>query len=121
MKVLNFGSCNIDHVYKMKHIVRPNETVSALELNFFPGGKGLNQSIALSKAGAKVFHAGCVGKDDDMLRQLLIENGVDDRYLRTVDEKTGYAVIQVDENGNNSIFVYKVFTRARIFALQKNK
>ena len=26
MKILNFGSCNIDYVYTLDHIVKPGET-----------------------------------------------------------------------------------------------
>ena len=51
MKVLNFGSLNIDYTYQVEHIVNPKETISSLGLEVFPGGKGLNQSIALAKAG----------------------------------------------------------------------
>ena len=52
MKILNFGSLNIDKVYQVDNFVRPGETISSKNLNFFCGGKGLNQSIALAKAGA---------------------------------------------------------------------
>ena len=62
MKYLNFGSCNVDYVYSLDHIVKGGETLSSESLNIFPGGKGLNQSIALARAGAEVFHAGCIGE-----------------------------------------------------------
>ena len=65
MKILNFGSCNIDFVYSMNHIVTIGETATAYSLELFPGGKGLNQSIAAARAGAEVFHAGCIGEDGD--------------------------------------------------------
>ena len=57
MKILNFGSLNIDHVYSVDHFVTSEETVSSLRYEVFPGGKGLNQSIALARAGGEVFHA----------------------------------------------------------------
>lgn len=50
MKVLNFGSLNIDYTYQVDHFVRAGETMSSESLQVFSGGKGLNQSIALSKA-----------------------------------------------------------------------
>ncbi|MBQ7841129.1 MAG: helix-turn-helix domain-containing protein [Lachnospiraceae bacterium] len=106
MKILNFGSCNIDFVYSVSHIVRPGETLTAGSLSQFPGGKGLNQAIAIAKAGAPVYFAGCIGEDDTMLRQVLLQAGVDLTYLKTVKERTGQAIIQVDENGENSIFIY---------------
>ena len=49
MKVLNFGSLNIDYVYGVDHFVRAGETISSNSLQLFCGGKGLNQSVALGK------------------------------------------------------------------------
>ena len=54
MKILNFGSLNIDKVYKVKHFVRPGETIFSEEYQCFPGGKGLNQSIAAARAGVPI-------------------------------------------------------------------
>ena len=48
MKVLNFGSLNLDYVYQVDRFVRPGETLSARSMALNPGGKGLNQSIALA-------------------------------------------------------------------------
>lgn len=42
MKILNFGSCNLDYVYALNHIVAPGETESSQGMQLFPGGKGLN-------------------------------------------------------------------------------
>ena len=39
MKILNFGSCNIDYVYSVDHIVTPGETETTDDLKLFPGGK----------------------------------------------------------------------------------
>ncbi len=105
MKILNFGSCNIDYVYSLQHIVIEGETVSAQKLETFAGGKGLNQSIALAQAGADVYHAGCVGKDGSMLVDLLKEKGVNTSLIKTVNEPNGHAVIQVAKSGQNSIIV----------------
>ena len=76
MKILNFGSCNIDYVYSLDHIVEAGETEATERLDVFPGGKGLNQSIAIARAGGKVYHAGCVGFDGDMLTEVLEQSGV---------------------------------------------
>lgn len=45
MRILNFGSLNIDNVYAVDHFIRPGETMSSLGMEVFCGGKGLNQSI----------------------------------------------------------------------------
>ena len=58
MKILNFGSLNIDKTYNIKNFVKSGETVMALKYREFCGGKGLNQSIALARAGAEIYHAG---------------------------------------------------------------
>lgn len=106
MRILNFGSCNIDYVYSMDHIVVEGETATATNLELFPGGKGLNQSIATARAGAEVFHAGCVGNDGEMLKEILKSSGVNISLLKEVDEKNGHAIIQVSAVGDNCIFIY---------------
>lgn len=106
MKILNFGSCNIDFVYKLDHIVTIGETETSNSMQVFPGGKGLNQSVALAKAGMEVYHAGCIGTDGEMLTDVLESNGVDISNIKKVDEKTGHAIIQVSNKGDNSIFLY---------------
>lgn len=118
MKILNFGSCNLDNVYSVPHVVQPGETLAASTFAQFVGGKGLNQSVALANAGAQVFHAGLIGEDGAVLRTFLEQAGVDTRYLQTVSEKTGQAIIQVDEHGENCIVLYAganhAFTKAYI-------
>ena len=83
MKVLNFGSLNIDYVYSLDHFVQKGETISSDALNIFPGGKGLNQSLALGRAGVATIHAGAVGKDGEFLLKLLQESGVNIDYVQS--------------------------------------
>lgn len=64
MKVLNIGSMNIDYVYSVDHIICPGETQATKGRQIFLGGKGMNQSIALTKTGAEVYHGGMIGKDE---------------------------------------------------------
>lgn len=107
MKVLNFGSLNIDHVYSVGHIVVPGETISSSRIELFPGGKGLNQSVALSKAGVKVFHAGTVGEEGgEYLLNVLQKNGVDTSLIKMGSGQSGHAIIQVAESGQNSIILF---------------
>ena len=106
MKILNFGSLNIDKVYRVAHFVRAGETVASAGYQCFPGGKGLNQSIAAARAGQKVFHAGTVGEDGLFLLDTLRKGGVDTRYVRTSGSITGHALIQVDDAGENCIILY---------------
>ena len=107
MKILNFGSLNIDHVYNVKTFVKPGETIAALNYSRFPGGKGLNQSIALARAGAPVFHAGKIGADGAFLRDILIQSGVDCSLIVDAEnEPSGHAVIQVSGEGENCIVLF---------------
>lgn len=106
MKILNFGSLNIDMVYDVEHIVSPGETIQSLNMEIFAGGKGLNQSIALARAGGNVFHAGLIGDDGEMLKNILAENNVNLEYLKTANGKTGHAIIQVDKSGENCILLF---------------
>ncbi len=106
MKIINFGSCNIDYVYSIDHIVSPGETETTEGLGVYAGGKGLNQSIALARAGASVRHAGCIGEGGEMLLDLLRESGVDVSLIMKTEEKNGHAIIQVTKSAENSIFIY---------------
>ena len=107
MKVLNFGSLNIDNVCRVENFVRPGETLSALDFTRNAGGKGLNQSIALARAGVEIFHAGRIGGDGEFLRELLERAGVDCSCLVTAqDELTGCAMIQVSAAGENCIVLF---------------
>lgn len=105
MKILNFGSCNIDYVYNVSEFVKAGETVSALSTSEHPGGKGLNQAVAAAKAGGNVFFAGNIGVNGIFLKELLENSGVDTKYLKINKARTGNAIIQIDENGENCIIV----------------
>ena len=106
MRVLNFGSLNLDYVYAVDHFVQPGETISSRSRTVKCGGKGLNQSIALARAGAVVLHAGCIGSGGEPLREMLIRNGVDVTALKTTGEMQGHTVIQVNPEGENSIILF---------------
>ena len=106
MKILVFGSTNIDHNYQMEHIARPKETVTSLGYEIHPGGKGLNQAIAFAKTGQHVYLAAVVGNDAGMLLDVMEKYDVDTRYLKKINAPNGHAIIQIDKNGENSIFLY---------------
>lgn len=106
-KIVNIGSLNLDYVYRVSHIVKPGETIHSITREEFPGGKGLNQSIALARAGADVYHAATIGSDGGILREALLAAGVDLSYSKTVSSLSGHAVIQVDDQGQNAIIVHE--------------
>ncbi len=106
MKVLNIGSMNLDHVYSVDHIVLPGETQATGGMNIFLGGKGMNQSIALAKAGVDVYHGGLIGEDGQPFLDACKEYGVKSDYIRKIEGKTGHAIIQIDKNAQNCILLY---------------
>ena len=107
MKFLNFGSMNIDTFFRVSHIVRPGETISAESVEKRPGGKGLNQSVALAKLSDELYHAGNIGPDGKFLLDEMKANKVDVSLVRTSKKETGNAIIQVDDKGENSIILFK--------------
>ena len=106
MKTLNYGSLNVDYVYSLDHIVQGGETILSTRREAFCGGKGLNQSIALAKAGVNVYHAGLIGEDGDMLLTACAEHGVHTDYIEKLPVTGGHTIIQVDKNGQNCIILY---------------
>lgn len=106
MKVLNFGSLNLDYVYQVESILIPGETQASKDRQIFCGGKGLNQSIALAKAGIPVYHAGLIGEGGEALLEVCKENGVNTEFIRQIPGPCGHTVIQVDKNGQNCILLF---------------
>jgi len=106
IKVLNFGSLNIDHVYQVDHFVRPGETILSKEYQLFFGGKGFNQSVALARAGANVYHAGKVGDDGKSLLKECEKLHIKTDFIEVDSTPSGHAIIQVDPSGENCILLY---------------
>lgn len=107
MKALNFGSLNLDHIYRVDSFVAPGETKACADYRVAAGGKGLNQSIALACAGLETYHAGCIGPDAGLLTDTLSSRGVRADYLKPLPASTGHAVIQVNGSGENCILLYR--------------
>ena len=106
MRVLNIGSMNLDYVYSVDHAVQPGETEASSELNIFLGGKGMNQSVALAKAGVEVYQGGMIGDDGQPFLDACQEYGVHADFIRRAAAKTGHAIIQIDCNAQNCILLY---------------
>ncbi|MDR2630819.1 MAG: ribokinase [Spirochaetaceae bacterium] len=106
MKVLVFGSLNIDLIFSVDHMVSPGETISSSSLIKSAGGKGANQAAALAKAGMSVYMAGKIGQDGTFLLSLLQSYGVNtDRVVR-YEGATGQAIIQLDKTKQNAIVLF---------------
>ena len=97
---------NVDNVYDVDHIVRPGETINARGRHLYPGGKGLNQSIAVARAGGDIWHIGVLGADGGVLERALTENRIHMDYIKRVPGNSAHTMLQVDRNGQNSIIVF---------------
>jgi len=106
MRIINIGSLNIDYVYQVDEFVMGGETKLSESMEIFSGGKGLNQSIALKRAGAEVCHAGLIGRDGTFLKELLQKEGVNTDFISYVDGSSGHAIIQVNKHGENCILLF---------------
>ena len=89
----------------MPSLVSAGETIASHERQVFAGGKGLNQSLAAARAGARVHHYGAVGEDGEILMQALLAQGVDTGGVLQLAGPSGHAVIQVDSAGQNAIVI----------------
>lgn len=106
MKVFNFGSINIDHIYRIPHFIRPGETLASNKYRMMLGGKGANQSIALARAGIMVQHIGRISYHDEWICRKFQEDNIGVYCIQNVDEATGHAIIQVSDSGENSILLF---------------
>ena len=106
MKILNLGSINKDFFYSVNDFVKPGETIPSIRYNVKVGGKGLNQSVGISKAGQKIYHAGIINKDDTFILDKLKKWNINCENIVLGDNPTGHAIIQVDKNGENSIIIH---------------
>lgn len=112
MTILNIGSVNIDHVYRVARHPAPGETLFDEGYAVYLGGKGANMSLAACLAGAPVAHAGCIGTEGGWCRDRLAAAGVDVTDLLEVGVATGHAIIMVDTAGENIIVVHSGANRA---------
>ena len=106
MKILVFGSLNIDLIFSVDHIAAPGETIGSESLVKSAGGKGANQAAALAKAGMPVYMAGKTGVDGQFLLTLLQSYGVNTERVIQYEGASGQAIIQLDRNKQNAIVLY---------------
>ena len=107
-KVIVFGSINMDLVVSVADFPKTGETILSKQHQWFPGGKGANQVVAVRRLGGEVSMVGKIG--DDYLAQsavnVLHKENINTCLLKTVKGvSTGLAIIQVDTQGQNTIVV----------------
>lgn len=106
-KIINFGSLNIDYVYRVHHFLRAGETLAATDRALHMGGKGLNQTVALNRSGQVVSHVGVLGEDGRSLFDFLKNSSVQTDFLQISSSgASGHTIIQVTPDGENAILYY---------------
>ncbi|KLN59883.1 hypothetical protein WH96_15310 [Kiloniella spongiae] len=104
--MINIGSINVDHVYRVPYFVKPGETLPSKSYQRVLGGKGANQSVALARAGEAVKHIGVIGDDHTWIIDELKSSKVDTSSIEVGSFATGHALIQVDDNAENCILLF---------------
>lgn len=106
-RVIVLGSINIDTQLQVEHFPLPGETIRGLSLQTGLGGKGANQAVAASRAGAPTALHGRVGAEDAPLDRLSTLAPDLDLQGVTVDPEvaTGSACVMLDSAGENAIIV----------------
>lgn len=105
--VVVFGSINIDLVTRVARFPAPGETLTGSSFQIYAGGKGANQAIAASRAGAQVRLYGALGRDAlaDTLLTTLSSSAVATDGIARVEGPSGCASILVAGSGENCIVV----------------
>ena len=107
-RVFVVGSINMDVVATADRHPRPGETVPGSELGFSEGGKGANQAVASSRAGAETVMVGRLG-DDDFGRRLeafLRDEGLDLEHVASESGvPTGTAVVTVADSESTIVVI----------------
>lgn len=105
-KLMVLGSVNADHVLQVPSFPRPGETLMGRNYQVLPGGKGANQAVSAARLGADIGFIACVGSDSfgqNIVKQFN-QDGMNTEYVHiTQNTPTGIAMIQVSDEGENSI------------------
>lgn len=105
--IYNYGSINIDNVYRVPHLVQPGETLASTGYNRVLGGKGSNQSLAIARAGQHITHLGALGHEDQWVIDYLKASRVITNHIAMLeDTPSGHTFIQVDDAAENAIVLF---------------
>lgn len=104
--IIVVGSINVDNNFFINSLPQGATSERIQNSHITPGGKGLNQAVALARLGCKTALVGAVGKDEDSLFLLnhLKKEGVSvDGIHMSKSKKTGQAYIYVFPSGASLI------------------
>ena len=107
-KIVVVGSINMDYTAILAELPRPGETLLAKDFKMSGGGKGANQAMAAAIFSDQVIMIGMLGNDPagHALYAKMQEKGIDVSCLEFTETPTGNALINVAEQGKNTIVVF---------------
>lgn len=107
MKIAVIGICGNSIFLPVEHFHRPGETLTATSCFEEVGGKGINQAIAAARMGAQVHFLAAVGDDGGSCIRQIENAGVCGHFAHRAGEKTTFACILTDPQGENRVTVYR--------------
>ena len=100
-RIYVIGALVYDLVFEVPDWLQPNLAVHASRVTMSPGGKGLNQAVAVQRLGGDATLVGCVGHDffgDEMLKELRRAGVNVDHVYRLETARTSVSSIVVKDN-----------------------
>lgn len=109
-EIVGFGALNLDRIFYVDRIVRPDEEGFISSVENHPGGSAANTIVGLARLGMTAGYIGKVGEDEGgrILLGDLANEGVDTSGVTTArssDGRSGACLIMVDGRGERGILV----------------
>ncbi len=104
--VIGLGEIVVDVLLKIPHFPKPDEKIYVVHSEKQAGGVTANFCVGVARQGLRVAFIGAIGNDAEgnYLRERLLQEGVDDRFLSTKEQcQTPVNIVMVSEIGEKAI------------------
>ena len=108
-KIVIVGASNMDTLGTVNRLPELGETVEMFNRIIVPGGKGMNQALAVARLEADAYLISSLGRDYDggqILEQLKKNNVNTTGIFFRANMPTGHAYIQIQKNGEGYISIF---------------
>lgn len=107
-RIIVLGGLNVDVVVVSSELPNPGAYLYGTELDFIPGGNGLNQAVAAARLGAQVQMVGFIGRDDigRSMKDFLSGEKVDTAHVKALAHSRSGTVIYLLSAGVERHVVY---------------
>lgn len=107
-RIIVLGGLNVDVVVVSSELPNPGAYLYGTELDFIPGGNGLNQAVAAARLGASATMVGFIGKDDigRSMKDFLMGEKVDATHVKVLEHSRSGTVIYLLSAGVERHVVY---------------